>query len=181
MSAKHILYSFTDEEGNALDEAAQAAQLEKAKAAVSTLRAISDTAAREAKFDEIMNADSQDPGLAYYPDGYVFGPGEMMEEFENGTAALADYEISDPVETSAGYHVIMRLPLTGDSTLSMDQAGNPITVRYNAAMEAFNDLATAETESAEIQWEKGFENPDLNKIFQSKDSGGFFAKLFGKK
>ena len=40
--------------------------------------------------------------------------------------------------------------------------------------------ATARTEQAEIVWEKGFENPDLNKIFQSKQSGGFFSKIFGK-
>ena len=126
-----------------------------------------------------MNAESEDPGLSYYPDGYVFGPGEMMEEFENGAAALKDYEVSDPVETSAGYHVILRLPLTGDANVGADSSGSDVSLRYQVAMEQFNDLATARTEQAEIVWEKGFENPDLNKIFAGK-SEGFFAKLFGK-
>lgn len=180
MYAKHILYSFTDAEGAELDDAGKAAQLEKAKAAVAQLRGISDNAALETKFDELMTAESQDPGLAYYPDGYVFGPGEMMAEFEDGTAALKPYEVSDPVETSAGYHVILRLPLTGETSVGADSDGSNITLRYQAAMSAFNDLANARMEDAEIVWEKGFENPDLNKIFASKSSGGFFSKLFGK-
>ena len=180
MKAKHILYSFTDDEGNELDDTAKAAQLEKAQAAVKQLREIKETDKLVEKFDEIMNAESQDPGLAYYPDGYVFGTGEMMQEFEDGVLALGDYEVSDPVETTAGYHVILRLPVTGDTVVSKDSDGSDITVRYQAAMQAFNELANAEVENADVQWEQGFENLDLNKVFASS-GGGFFSKLFGKK
>ena len=180
MLAKHILYSVTDETGAELDDAAKAEKKAAAEKAVQQLRAITDNDALVQKFDEIMNTESEDPGLAYYPDGYVFGSGEMMQEFEDGTKALGDYEVSDPVETSAGYHVILRLPLKGDANVGADSQGNDISLRYQVAMEQFNDLATARTEQAEIVWEKGFENPDLNKIFQTKSSGGFFAKLFGK-
>ena len=179
MLAKHILYSFTDEEGAELDDAAKAEKKAAAESAVQQLRAITDNEALVAKFDELMNAESEDPGLAYYPDGYVFGPGEMMQEFEDGAKALEAYEVSEPVETTAGYHVILRLPLTGDANVGADNQGNDISLRYQVAMEQFNDLATARTEAAEIVWEKGFENPDLNKIFQSKSSGGFFSKIFG--
>ncbi len=180
MLAKHILYSFSDETGAEIDDAAKAEKKAAAEKAVQELRAVTDNEALVQKFDEIMNAESEDPGLAYYPDGYVFGPGEMMEEFENGAAALKDFEVSDPVETSAGYHVILRLPLTGEANVGADSSGNDVSLRYQVAMEQFNDLATARTEAAEIVWEKGFENPDLNKIFAGKDSGGFFAKIFGK-
>ena len=180
MLAKHILYSVTDETGAELDDAAKAEKKAAAESAVQQLRAITDDEALVTKFDEIMNAESEDPGLAYYPNGYVFGSGEMMQEFEDGTKALGDYEVSDPVETAAGYHVILRLPLTGDASVGSDESGKDISLRYQVAMEQFNDLATARTEQAEIVWEKGFENPDLNKIFQTKSSGGFFAKLFGK-
>ena len=179
MLAKHILYSVTDETGAELDDAAKAEKKAAAESAVQQLRAITDNEALVTKFDEIMNAESEDPGLAYYPDGYVFGPGEMMEEFETGAAALKDFEVSDPVETAAGYHVILRLPLKGDSNVGADSTGNDVSLRYQVAMEQFNDLATARTEQAEIVWEKGFENPNLNKIFGG-ESGGFFAKLFGK-
>ena len=65
-------------------------------------------------------------------------------------------------------------------SVGSDESGKDISLRYQVAMEQFNDLATARTEQAEIVWEKGFENLDLNKIFQTKSSGGFFAKLFGK-
>ena len=180
MLAKHILYSVTDETGAELDDAAKAEKKAAAESAVQQLRAITDDEALATKFDEIMNAESEDPGLAYYPNGYVFGSGEMMQEFEDGTKALGDYEVSDPVETAAGYHVILRLPLTGDASVGSDESGKDISLRYQVAMEQFNDLATARTEQAEIVWEKGFENLDLNKIFQTKSSGGFFAKLFGK-
>ena len=180
MLAKHILYSVTDETGAELDDAAKAEKKAAAESAVQQLRAITDNEALVTKFDEIMNAESEDPGLAYYPNGYVFGSGEMMQEFEDGTKALGDYEVSDPVETTAGYHVILRLPLTGDASVGADESGNDISLRYQVAMEQFNDLATARTEQAEIVWEKGFENPDLNKIFGG-ESSGFFAKLFGKK
>lgn len=180
MLAKHILYSVTDETGAELDDAAKAEKKAAAESAVQQLRAITDNEALVTKFDELMNAESEDPGLAYYPDGYVFGSGEMMQEFEDGAKALEAFEVSDVVETAAGYHVILRLPLTGDVNVGADNEGNDISLRYQVAMEQFNDLATARTESAEIVWEKGFENPDLNKIFQSKSSGGFFAKLFGK-
>ena len=179
MLAKHILYSVTDETGAELDDAAKAEKKAAAESAVQQLRAITDNEALVTKFDEIMNAESEDPGLAYYPDGYVFGPGEMMQEFEDGAKALEAYEVSEPVETTAGYHVILRLPLTGDANVGADNQGNDISLRYQVAMEQFNDLATARTEAAEIVWEKGFENPDLNKIFQSKSSGGFFSKIFG--
>ena len=180
MLAKHILYSFSDETGAEIDDAAKAEKKAAAEKAVQELRAVTDNEALVQKFDEIMNAESEDPGLAYYPDGYVFGPGEMMEEFETGAAALKDFEVSDPVETAAGYHVILRLPLKGDSNVGADSTGNDVSLRYQVAMEQFNDLATARTEQAEIVWEKGFENPNLNKIFGG-ESSGFFAKLFGKK
>lgn len=180
MMAKHILYSFTDDEGAELDDAGKAEQKAAAEAAAQELQAITDQDARLARFDEIMNADSGDPGLAYYPDGYVFGPGEMMEAFENGTAALELYQVSDPVETSAGYHVILRLPLTGETVISTDSTGEPITLRYEVAMQQFSDMATPRMEAAEIDYEPGFENLDFNKVFAAKKSGGFFSKLFGK-
>lgn len=38
----------------------------------------------------------------------VFGPGEMMKAFEDGTRALAVGEISGIVETDSGSHIILR-------------------------------------------------------------------------
>ena len=38
----------------------------------------------------------------------VFGPGEMMKAFEDGTRALAVGEVSGIVETDSGAHLILR-------------------------------------------------------------------------
>mmetsp|Transcript_30782 Transcript_30782/g.85908 ORF Transcript_30782/g.85908 Transcript_30782/m.85908 type:complete len:114 (-) Transcript_30782:107-448(-) len=37
-----------------------------------------------------------------------FGPGEMMQEFWDGTAALQVGQISGPVKTDSGIHLILR-------------------------------------------------------------------------
>ena len=38
-------------------------------------------------------------------DGYTFGPGEMVTEFEEGTTALAVGEISQPIQSDYGYTI----------------------------------------------------------------------------
>ena len=60
-------------------------------------------------FDALMAEYSIDPGSTTYPDGYFFGTGEMVASFEEATAALEIGEISAPVESSYGYHIILRL------------------------------------------------------------------------
>lgn len=62
-------------------------------------------------FDALAEEFSEDPGLAGNPDGYVFGDGEMVAEFQNGTDALAAGEIG-LVESDYGYHIILRMPLS---------------------------------------------------------------------
>ena len=108
--AKHILLATKDvETGEALDEAAAAAQKEKAEELLSQLRAAEDPIAL---FDELMNEYSEDPGLAANPDGYTAQKGQMVPEFEQAALALQDGEISDVVYSeSTGYHIILRLPL----------------------------------------------------------------------
>ncbi len=59
-------------------------------------------------FDQLMAEYNEDTGEP--SEGYTFGPGEMVDEFYEGTAALEEYEISDLVESQFGYHIIMRLP-----------------------------------------------------------------------
>lgn len=109
LRAKHILISTTDDAGEPLDEAGKAAAKAQADELVAQLRADPDC------FDALMAEYSADPGSAAYPDGYLFTAGDMVSEFEDATRALAIGEISEPVESAYGYHIILRLEPNSDS------------------------------------------------------------------
>lgn len=62
-----------------------------------------------AKFDELMHQYSQDTGLESNPDGYTFTPeSSFVDEFKNAVYDLEPGEISDVVESSFGYHILLR-------------------------------------------------------------------------
>lgn len=102
--AKHILIMTIDD----------ATQMPKTEEEVQTARALADELLKRAKagedFDALMNEYSEDPGLEANPDGYVFGTGEMVPEFEQATDSVAAGEIAF-CESSYGYHIIKRLPV----------------------------------------------------------------------
>ncbi|MGI6498512.1 MAG: foldase protein PrsA [Oscillospiraceae bacterium] len=107
MYAKHILLKTTDDEGADLPDEEKTAKKKQAEELLAQLKA-SDTPL--ALFDALMKQHSEDPGLVQYPDGYVFGEGEMVASFETATKALDANEISGIVESTNGYHIILRRP-----------------------------------------------------------------------
>ena len=59
-------------------------------------------------FAEVARSHSEDPGTA--PDGGelgCFGPGTLMREFEVATRGLKPGEVSEPVMTKLGFHLIL--------------------------------------------------------------------------
>ena len=116
----------------------------------------------------LIRSDHTDPGKENYPDGYVFKPGAMVAEFENAVLSLENYEISDVVETSYGYHILLRLPLDPDG-LTMDQdsgTGAYMTLRETAANEKFNGDLTGWIDQAKVEWKvPELENIDFNALF----------------
>ncbi len=100
--AKHILIAFDDTADD--EEADKAEKLEKAKQVAALAKSGED-------FDALIKEYGEDPGMESSPDGYYFTTGQMVESFETTTFALAENEISDPVESSYGYHIILRLPM----------------------------------------------------------------------
>lgn len=105
--AKHILLMTIDPSTNlALDEATITQKKTTAEDILKQLRASTDL---PGDFDTLMHEYSEDTGLTAYPDGYIFTANEMVEEFESATRNLEYGQISDLVESSFGYHIILRL------------------------------------------------------------------------
>ncbi|WP_302590986.1 peptidylprolyl isomerase [uncultured Muribaculum sp.] len=66
--------------------------------------------APETSFEALAKAESDDPGSAQ-KGGMLpwFGAGMMVPEFENAAFSLNDSAISEPFQTSYGYHIVQRL------------------------------------------------------------------------
>ena len=72
-------------------------------------------------FAALAKAESDDPGSKNTGGSYTFGRGEMVPAFEQTAFSLKENEISQPVQTPFGYHVIQlqkRLPGTFEDSRS---------------------------------------------------------------
>lgn len=162
LAANHILFMTIDPStGEALDEAIVADKLAQAQAVAAELREITDTEALLARFAELKTELDEDTGKVAYPNGYVFQPGDMVPEFEAAVTAQAPYEVSDPVESSYGYHVILTLPLDPDAVVQYSSSGTPMTARSMASNEAYSQAVDAYTQAQEIVYAEGFALPAL--------------------
>ena len=106
LGAKHILLltmDMTTRQPLADDVIAQ-----KKATAEDILKQLQESDDPIADFDALMHQYSEDGGLISNPDGYTFWPGEMVTEFEEGTRALEVGQISGIIESSYGYHIILR-------------------------------------------------------------------------
>lgn len=162
--ANHILLTTMDlQTGEALEEAAVAEKEAQAQALAEELQAIQDPEQLVKRFQELKEEYDEDTGKTAYPDGYVFLPGEMVAEFEEGVKALADYGVSQPVKTSYGYHVILRLPLTADTVVSYDSTGAAVTGRSLFASFDYAAGLDAYLENLSMEYVDDFQAPDLSK------------------
>lgn len=161
VSAGHILFMTIDPNtGDPLDAATVAAKLAQAEAIVAELRAIEDPAERMERFAALKEEFCEDGGKTAYPDGYTYTPGTMAPAFEDAVNALGEYEISDPVESSYGYHVIVRLPLKADALL-YSAMGTPSPAREQVAVTGMNELLEAFLAANPAEFAEGIETFDL--------------------
>ena len=159
MVAKHILLKTIDDNNEPISDEAKAAQLELAKELVARING------GEA-FDTLMAEYNEDPGAAYYPDGYCFAEGQMVPEFEAAVKELKPGEMTEqPVESSYGYHIIMREELTPDAAV-MTQSGS-VTLRQLTASDKYNSIVNNWFNASELTYVDGFD-VNFNQLFGVK-------------
>lgn len=165
MRAKHILLSTVDYTDTKLPAAQISAKKARAQAILSELSAIKDPLEREARMNQLISSDGEDPGTAYYTDGYTFLPGRMTEAFEKAVQDLGEYELSSIVETEYGYHIIMRLPLAADTVVEQLSQTEFWTLRQLIAQEEFTTLTEGWAGEAEIEFTEAYNTMDLAAVF----------------
>jgi len=149
LKAQHILLLTTDESGAPLGEDEKAKVKEQ-------IESILKRAKSGENFTNLANEFSKDPGQQTSPEGYVFTDGEMVLEFEQATKALKPNEISDIVETSYGYHIIKRLPLSIEKDFVSDSGDFEAIIR--------NRIITEFRQANIENWKKEFNITVNNKV-----------------
>ena len=163
-SCKHILLAFPQH-----DDGSDPTDEEKAatKAEADALYAeITGSADPIAAFDTAMNEKSDDgrdetTGELYKPEGYTFlssgalvdGTSSLVSEFVTAGTALSVGEISQPVETSYGYHILLRQDADNEDTRSA----------YSAY--AMNQLLDQWTAEAKVETTQAYDDLDPKKLY----------------
>jgi len=164
ISANHILLLTTDTEtGEALSEEEIAEKQAKAQEIAAELQAITDQDELLARFAELKAEYDEDSGGSSHPNGYCFTNGTMVDEFDSAARTLDMYAVSDPVESTYGYHVIIRLPNDPDTTITT--SSTTTTLRVMAAQEQFNSQFSEWTSALEVKFVNGFDTYDFTKLF----------------
>ncbi|MCC8357515.1 MAG: peptidyl-prolyl cis-trans isomerase [Oscillospiraceae bacterium] len=171
MAAKHILLMTVDSStGEALTDEEIAEKEATIEELYAQLTAVEDQDEMIALFDELTAEYTEDTGYAYYPDGYIFAEGEMVEEFEDAVEALEEYQLSEIVESSYGYHIILRIPVDADATYTVSTTYGSYSLRYYIASDTFTALLDAYTTTAQNNavWNDGFgtDTMELAAIFE---------------
>lgn len=161
LSAGHILLLTMDPAtGEELDETLVAEKAATAQRLAEELQAVKDPAELLERFARLKEEYCEDSGKTVYAEGYTFTPHTMAAEFEAACKALEPYEVSDPVLSKYGYHIIMRLPPDADALL-FSSKGDPVTARTAAASAEYNERLQVRADGLEADYAEGFEKPNL--------------------
>ena len=152
--AKHILVCFP--EGEEVTDEVKKKALDKANA----IKALIDEGE---DFDKLIKVFGEDPGMSANPDGYYFGKGEMVAPFEETTYALKEGEVSEPVETSYGYHIILKLPLEYSDSLPNNEKFQ------NAGYTKLREMLTADSADYEIIYNSNYDAKEAEFIAEYEE------------
>ncbi len=139
MRASHILFAVKDQN----DKAEMAKALEQAKKTLAQIRE------NPAKFGEIAKAVSDCPSKKDGGSLGVFNKGGTVKPFEEAVIKLKEGEISEPVLTQFGYHIIRRDAAPPRQEKSLSEVKDKLT-RYIKETK-LKDMLTAAVEKARQQ------------------------------
>ena len=160
LRCNHILFLTMDMETHEpLDEETIAAKKSRAEEIAAELQSIENREELLARFAELKAELDEDSGKTHYPDGYIFTPGTMVAAFEEATKALSAFEVSAPVLSEYGYHVIIRLPVDADTTLD-----DGSTIGASAASEIMAADLDEIVDALDFTLAEGMEKVDLTKF-----------------
>lgn len=172
VTSAHILIKttkdVTDDDGKTtteeLSEAEKAEKLAQAQELADELKAITDNEKRWERFKELMDEYSEDPGRESFPNGYCFTTGTMVEIYDTTSRELDEYEVSDPVESTHGYHVIMRLPMTSSDLVSYTNGYQQsiVPLSYVAAPSYYDTDVSGWAKEATVKYTSLYEKVDFS-------------------
>jgi peptidyl-prolyl cis-trans isomerase SurA len=129
----------------------------------------------KAEFAELAKQYSEDPGSgAQGGDLGFFRRGELAPEYESTSLGLRPGEISDPVETQFGFHMIQLLEIKGTSyntrhILRIPSANEEDILKA----ERYLDSLKREIEAGKIEFAKAAKEYSNDRA--TSDNGGFFT------
>ncbi len=107
-------------------------------------------------FDLLIEEYNIDPGMESNPEGYFFTYDVMVPEFEEESFEMEVGDISDPVQTDYGYHIIQKIEITDQvleenlETLSGEHTVNLLEESITQYVEELNVVYTSQYDNITI-------------------------------
>ena len=157
VTVKHILRKTVDDSYAPLSDEVAAQKKEEADALYTQIMAGAD-------FDTLMEENTEDPGLASYPNGYTFSQDESYDPaFKEKAFELEIGQVSEPVLGSYGYYIIKREPLD-ESYWTENQEALTQTIIATIAQNGLYDKLQEWSEEYEITKTEEYDNITLKNI-----------------
>ena len=156
--ADHILIATQDMKNG--EQLTQQKMVEKYQIADDLLQQIRAAEDPIAKFEELANEYSEDPGRESNPTGYIYTAGAMVEEFEEAAAMLKPGEISEPIQSDYGWHIILRRDLV--EALKADESR-----KVEVAREYLNQLLVRRRSNSEVIYDDCLKDVDWTTFYKT--------------
>ena len=156
--ADHILIATQNmQSGEMID---QQTRVQKYQLALDLADQIHAAADPIALFEEFADTYGEDPGRESNPTGYIYTPGTMIDEFEATAANLLPGEISEPVQTDYGFHIILRRDLV--AALREDP-----TIKTTVAREYLNQLLVRKRSASKVTYDECLDKVEWTKFYNT--------------